>query len=165
MAYNGNSMEVDPETGFLTPSKNYKDTGFTIDQKKLSLEMLKEKFNVGKVCKAIGVNRSHFFLVLQHDPAFAKAYREIKEMHLDDIAETMYDRAKKPNGTLPGIFLLKTQRRKEYGDITVISHESKIPVDQLLSRLEESGELINAEEVKPPIVGSQISKDKMIENE
>lgn len=125
MGFNGNAMVVDKASGFLTPINAYAQHGFTSTQKVQLLELLREKLNVGKACKAVGVSMAHFYLCMEHDKALAKAYQEIKQAHLDDIVGSMYDRAKTPNGTLAGIFLLKTQRNAEYGDKTTIVHQSK----------------------------------------
>lgn len=160
MPLNGNSLRVDEETGFLEPSSNYSLTGFTADKKKLAIEMLSEKLNVGAVCKAIGVSREHFYLIMQKDKAFAKAYKEVKEAHLDSIVDNMYDRAKKPNGTVAGIFLLKTQRPHEYQDKTIIEHQSKTPIEQMFSQLEQQGKIINVESAKNN--DDTISSDKPI---
>lgn len=148
MNLTGSTMVVDAATGFLEPSKQYAEIGFTADKKKLALEMLREKLNPGAVCKALGINRQHFYLSMKVDPEFAKAYQDVKQAHLDDIAATMYDRAKTPNGTVAGIFLLKTQRPNEYQDKTIVEHTHKKPVDQLFSSLEAEGRLVTIESAK-----------------
>lgn len=125
-------MVVDPVSGFLSPSKNYSLTGFTAQQKVNLLELLRKTLNVGKACKSVGISMGHFYLVMEHDPHFAKAYQEVKQGHLDDVVGGMYDRAKTPNGTLAGIFLLKTQRPSEYGDKTTVIHQTK-PAETVFS--------------------------------
>ena len=140
-------MVKDLDTGYLQPSANYKLTGFTADLKKLAIEMLAKKMNVGKVCKAIGINRQHFYLAMIQDPKLAQDYQNVKDGHLDDIVDTMYDKAKIPTGvgTLPAIFLLKTQRPEQYGDKVVIQHQSKTPIHNLFDELKSSGQLIDVE--------------------
>lgn len=125
MALNGNSMVVDPKTGFLTPSKNYSNVGFTADLKAKAIELLDVNPNVGRICKTLGIDRRNFYYAMEVDPVFKRAYQDFIENQLDDAEGSMFHRAKTPNGTLAGIFLLKSRRSHIYGDRTTVVHQSK----------------------------------------
>ena len=140
-------MKYNEEFGYMEPTKNYKDVGFTADKKKMAIEMLEKTLNVGAVCKHLGLKRQHFYLAMEYDPMLKEAFEEVKERHLDQVESTMYDRAKLPNGTLAGIFLLKTQRFKQFGDRTIIQHETKPRIQNLFDRLKNEGKIVDAESV------------------
>lgn len=127
-------MVVDPATGFLTPSKNYSQVGFTADLKAKALELLDRNPNVGRVCQALGIDRGSFYVALNGDPVFKRAYDDFIENQLDDAESTMFNRAKTPNGTLAGIFLLKTRRSRIYGDRTTVVHQTK-PLENVFTNV------------------------------
>lgn len=128
-------MVTDSASGFLTPSQNYSLSGFTADLKVKAIELLKENMNVGRVCKALGVDRRNFYYALEVDKAFKRAYEDLIEGHMDDAESSMFHRAKQPNGTLAGIFLLKNRRSVIYGERTIVEHQSKPLVTGAWQRL------------------------------
>lgn len=132
MAMNGNSLAVDPVTGFLQPSQNYNLTGFNGQLKQAIVNYLCEDYNITRACHAVGLKDSRvFYHHIRLDNEFKAAVDNAREQHLDDLESTMFRNAKDVKGVADRIFALKSWRKERYGERTTIEHQTKAPVDNL----------------------------------
>lgn len=147
MAINGNTMAVDPSTGFLTHTAHYSLTGFTAQNKLKILELLQEKFNISAACKAVGVSRTGLYLAADADPEFKTRLDAIMEAFVDRAESTLFDRAKEPNGTADRIFLLKSRRKSVYGERISVQTDQPGLLEALAKRISKYDRVIDAKMV------------------
>jgi hypothetical protein len=146
MAFNGNSLEKDPKTGFLQPAKNYQLVGFTGEKKLAFLELYKEKGDIAGAMKAIGLEASAFYNHVREDEAFRRAYLEVVESMENKISGVMYQKGKE-GSFIHGIAWLRAHKPGKWGNKTVISHQSGgAEVDGVVSKADD---YVDAE-VLPP---------------
>lgn len=148
MPLNGNSLKRNEDTGFLEPSKNYSLTGFDSTRKQQILEYLKINWNISAACEHTGISRQVFYYAFKDDPEFKSAVDNVRESHLDQLEQTMFNNAKTEKGTADRIFALKSWRRERYGERVNLTKEEKTDADQLFSRLTAQGKLITIESAK-----------------
>ena len=119
----GENFELDPKTGYLTPSAHYKLTGFTSDKKREWIERYRTTGNIGKVCQQLGMARDTFYKHLQLDGKFEKDFKEQIENRCDDIEETIADMSKK--NVVACFGYLRAYRPRRWNPGVVIEQEKR----------------------------------------
>jgi len=112
------------------------------DEKKAEfLKLYKLTPNVGKIARKLGINRTTAFYHLKRDPLFKEALDEIREEHLDDVEEYMFERSHEKSGFMDRIALLRAYRGGKYqnkqGPSVVInnSNQNKDTIDKLFKTI------------------------------
>lgn len=89
----------------------------TVQKKERYLAQRHRRLAVTKAARAARVNRAQIYRWRAADPAFAEADDLKREEALDELEDSLYQRGKKGD-TTAAIFLLKSQRRATYGDVS-----------------------------------------------
>lgn len=157
--FTGQTMVVDPATGFLTHDGKYATTGFGANDKLKFIAALAETYNVGKACKAARIDHATYNRHLEIDPAFKKAVSEALESHVDDAESELFQNAKRERGTADRIFLLKNRRKAIYGERQGLGIDRPEMLDLLANRLMKVVEAeIVPDELQPGYAGQPASE-------
>lgn len=160
----GHRYSVDPATGFLTPSGNWSNAGFTAGRKTEFISLIYENPHFGLICRKIGINYSTFARHMNLDPEFNRQVvhwsREARMYHKGQLEETMLTNGKKPNGYMDRITWLRRYFPEEYNPKTILQHQeadiSRLIEEDFQKLLDydreerEEGKLLNVEILKNP---------------
>lgn len=86
------------------------------DWKDLFLAAFEETSNVAKACRNSGVSRLDYARAMRDYPDFRRAVNEIRQEHLDNVEEALYDKAMSggKGSETAAIMLLNAYRPKRY---------------------------------------------------
>lgn len=83
--------------------------GVPLDKKIIEQLIPKHNGNVSRVADAMGANRHSVHNVIAKDPHLAQVLKDSRERQLDELEDSVFDRAIETNDTTLQLFLLKTQ--------------------------------------------------------
>ena len=153
MPSNGNSLRKDDATGFLQPSENYSIAGFTADKKTQFFALFEECGDIGKAMIAIGLDRRTFYTAMNTDSMFKKKFKESVVAMKWTLEGTMFHNGKTARGFMDRIAWLRRWFPEEYGQKTVIEHQTKDVeniFDSVMSQRMENGTMITVEDLNAP---------------
>lgn len=146
-------MEVDPETGFLTPANYHAKTGVTPEVKLTFLEVYRQTRNFSEAARVCGFSRVHFHHLRSIDSVFDAAVREIQEEVSDRLESVMAINAEKPSGFMDRIAWLRAHRPEKYGDKKQVTYSVDASMIQALS---ESAKLYAPAPAVPPLPSVEV---------
>jgi len=112
---NGNSLAIDPETGFLVPMNGYKLEGFDATKKARFIDLVGKFWpRIGAVCDAVGVSRQTYYNHYKIDAKFREMVDLQREEKLDSAEAAMVDNSTRPGGFMDRIALLKAYRPERW---------------------------------------------------
>ncbi len=106
---------ADPQTGFLSFPNPNGTSGFGPPEKLLFLETYQKTGNLAKAAKLVGVSVRIISSHMAADKAFKAAYDETLEAMVNELEQTMFERAKDPKGTLDRFGWLRAHKPGKYG--------------------------------------------------
>jgi len=107
---------------------------FTDNAKVKFLELYKDKPNIGRIAREMGLSRNTIQRHLKTDEAFKIALQDIKDEHLDTIEEYMYSRSMEKSGFMDRIALLRAYRA-QFRD--QVKHDHKMVPNEVVNSLYE----------------------------
>jgi hypothetical protein len=85
--------------------------GIPLDKKVIAELIVSTGGNVSRVADMMGSNRGSIAQVIDATPDLQALLRQSRERQIDELEETVWDRAKKSQDTALQLFLLKTQAK------------------------------------------------------
>lgn len=83
--------------------------GVALDKKVIAELIVKHTGNVSRVADSMGSCRGSISRVIENNPELAKLLKQQRERQLDELEQSVFDRAIESNDTTLQLFLLKTQ--------------------------------------------------------
>lgn len=105
---------VDPATGFMSFPPGGGKSGFGPTEKMLFLENYKKTGNFSKAAGLVGISTRIIGGHLRVDKAFKAAYDDTLEAMVNELEQTMFERAKDPKGTLDRFGWLRAHKPGKY---------------------------------------------------
>lgn len=90
--------------------------GIPLDKEKVKELLAKNRGNVSRVADIMGCNRHTIHNMLNTDEDVKQICIQARERYLDELEDSVFDRAIESNDTTLQIFVLKTQGRKRGWD-------------------------------------------------
>ena len=93
--------------------------------------------NIGRACKVAGIGRRTHYNWIKDDPDYNDTFHSVEESAIDDLEMEAYWRGKDKSDVLL-IFLLKSRRKKIYGDKQELNINDNRPLKELTPEEAES---------------------------
>jgi hypothetical protein len=159
--FDGATLTLDPETGFLTKSNNAVESSrdsrgcfvngfesvsvFTVSVKLNVLKILLDTWNISKACSLSGVSRWTFTNHYAVDESFRQCVDEIHNRHVDAVDQVRHDVALKPSGAFDRMALLNAYRPEVYNPKVKIEVEHTVSREEGARRLNVLSHAVDAE--------------------
>ncbi len=85
--------------------------GIALDKKTVADLLVKSSGNVSRVADVMGSNRNSVYNMIQKDEELKQLLKDCRERQLDQLEQTVFQRAVDSNDTTLQLFILKTQGR------------------------------------------------------
>jgi hypothetical protein len=99
----------------------------TPEKEAVILDALREHPSYNRACRKARIVKSSLWTWRRDDPAFAERVEAAREEGLDAVEDSLMERAT-TDDTTAAIFLLKTWRRKRYGDHVTVAGDRESPL-------------------------------------
>lgn len=114
-----------------SPAQGIKSAKIQQTKKALIEAMQKNLGVVSAACRAVGIDRSTFYLYVKTDPVFAESVKDVEDIALDFVESKAYEQIKEGNTSMI-IFYLKTKgRRRGYIERQEVEHSGGIAFEQI----------------------------------
>ena len=99
--------------------------------------------NIGKTCKLLKIARMTYYLWIRDDEEFKQKVDEAEQLFVDNVESVAFSTALKGNTSMQQ-FILKSKRRKTYGDRIEVDSTNKVTLalnrlsdDELRNKIKE----------------------------